>query len=94
MTKYSSPKTIDLVMFGLSATSGDCIYNPGHNILALFNNLAYVWITTSKTTLDIYHNKLRTWVASRVAERLKIPTALSPLGGPWCPHKKKKDLGT
>ena len=35
-------------------------YNPGHNILALFDNLAYVWITTSKTK-----------VASPVAERLK-----------------------
>ena len=30
-----------------------CNYNPGHNILALFNNLAYVWITTSKMILDI-----------------------------------------
>ena len=28
-------------------------YNPGHNILALFNNLAQVWIATSKTILDI-----------------------------------------
>ena len=27
--------------------------NPGHNILAIFNNLAYIWITTSKTILDI-----------------------------------------
>ena len=28
-------------------------YNPGHNILALFNNLAQVKIATSKTILDI-----------------------------------------
>ena len=27
--------------------------NPSHNILALFNKLAYLWITTSKTILDI-----------------------------------------
>ena len=30
-----------------------CSDNPGHNILALFNNLAQVWITASKTILDI-----------------------------------------
>ena len=36
------------------------IYNPGHNILALFNNLAYVWLTTSKTILDIYQKRLGT----------------------------------
>ena len=29
------------------------IYNPGHNILALFNNLADARIPTSKTILDI-----------------------------------------
>ena len=29
------------------------IYNPGHNILAFFNNLAQVRIATSKTILDI-----------------------------------------
>ena len=34
------------------------IYNPGHNILALFNNLAQVRIATSKTILDIHHEKL------------------------------------
>ena len=28
-------------------------YNPGHNTLALFNNLAQVGIATSKTILDI-----------------------------------------
>ena len=44
--------------------------NRGHNIQAVFNNLAQVQITTSKMMLDIYHNKLGTRVASRVAERL------------------------
>ena len=29
------------------------IYNPGHNILTLFNNLAQVRTATSKTILDI-----------------------------------------
>ena len=29
------------------------VYNPGHNILALFNNLEQVQIATSKTILDI-----------------------------------------
>ena len=29
------------------------LYNPGHNVLALFNNLAQVGIATSKTILDI-----------------------------------------
>ena len=47
------------------------IYNPGHNILVLFDNLAQVRIVTSKTKLDIYYNKLGTWVASRVTEQLK-----------------------
>ena len=47
------------------------IYNLGHNILALFNNLVQVRIATSKTILDIYYNKLDTRVASRVAKRLK-----------------------
>ena len=47
--------------------SGQNIYNPGHNILALFDNLAQFRIAASKTILDIYYNKLGT----RVAERLK-----------------------
>ena len=34
-------------------TSTDEIYNPGHNILALFNNLAQIRIATSKTKHDI-----------------------------------------
>ena len=29
-------------------------YNPGHNILALFNNLAQVRIAKSKTIFDIW----------------------------------------
>ena len=45
-------------------------YNPGHGILALFNNLVQVRVTTSKTILDIQYNKLGTRVASRVVERL------------------------
>ena len=47
-------------------------YNPGHNILALFNNLAQVCMTTSKAILDIQHNKLGTRAASRVAEHLRL----------------------
>ena len=45
--------------------------NPSVNILALFENLIQVGVATSKTTLDIYYNKLGTRVASRVAKRLK-----------------------
>ena len=45
-------------------------YNPGHNTLALFNNLAQIEIPTSKMILDIQYNKLGTRVASQVAERL------------------------
>ena len=33
--------------------SGLLVYNPGHIILALFNNLSQVRIATSKTILDI-----------------------------------------
>ena len=47
------------------------IHNLGHNILALFSNLARVRIATSKTIHDIQYNKLDTRVALRVAERLK-----------------------
>ena len=56
------------------------IFNPGHNIFAIFNNLAYVWITTSTTTLDFQDNKLGTRIASRVAERFKDLTDLKKLG--------------
>ena len=48
--------------------------------MAIFNNLAYVWITTSKTILDFQDNKLGTRIASRVAERLKDLTDLRKLG--------------
>ena len=47
---------------------GKVDYNPGHNVLALFNNSAHVRITTSKTILDIDYNKFGT----RVAEQLKV----------------------
>ena len=46
-------------------------HNPGHNILALFNNLADILIPTSKTILDIQYSKRGIRVASRVAKRLK-----------------------
>ena len=48
--------------------------------MAHFNNLAQVWITTSKTILDIYHNKLGTRVASRIAEGTKTDERLRKLG--------------
>ena len=47
------------------------IYDPGHNILAVFYNLAYIWITTSKNDTGHLDNKLGTRAASRVAEQLK-----------------------
>ena len=46
-------------------------YNPGHNILELYNILVKIRFTTSKTKLDIQHSKLGTRVASRVPERLQ-----------------------
>ena len=46
-------------------------YNPGHNILELYNILVKIRFTTSKTKLDIQYSKFGTRVASRVAERLK-----------------------
>ena len=64
--------------------------NPSHNILAFFNNLARVWIPTSKTILDIYHNKLVTRAASRVAERL-APRHYRRWGG-FAHIRKKKRL--
>ena len=63
-------------------------YDPGHNILELFNNLAQVRIATSKTILDIYHSKPATRVASRVAEWLKAKD-LRKLGNIW----KMSNLG-
>ena len=47
-----------------------CCYNPGHNILELYNVLVKVRFATSKTKHDIYYNKPGIRVASRVAERL------------------------
>ena len=50
--------------------------------MALFNNLADVLISTSKTILDVLYNKLGIRVASRVAERLKpYIKKISNLGG-------------
>ena len=46
-------------------------YNPGHDILELYNVLVPIQVTTSKTKLDIQYNKLGIRVASRVAEWLK-----------------------
>ena len=46
-------------------------YNPGHNILKLYNILVQIRFTTSKRKLYIQHTKLGTRVASRVAERLR-----------------------
>ena len=59
------------IIIGSVECNGKFSDNPGHNILALFNNLAQVWITTSKTILDILHNKLDTQVFPRVVERIK-----------------------
>ena len=46
-------------------------YNPGHNILELYNILVKIRFTRSKTKLDIYYSKLGTQVASQVAEQFK-----------------------
>ena len=51
------------------------IYNPGHNILELYNILVQIRFTTSKGKLDIWYSKLGIGVASRVAERLKVNTS-------------------
>ena len=48
----------------------DATYNPGHNILELYNILVQIQFTTSKRKLDIYYSKLGIQVASRVAKRL------------------------
>ena len=59
-TELAPTSLLDRTLLSLMTELEEQNYNPGHNILALFNNLAYVWITTSKTK-----------VASPVAERLK-----------------------
>ena len=47
------------------------VYNPGHNVLELYNILIRVRFPTSKTKLDIQYRKLGIRVASRVPERVK-----------------------
>ena len=47
------------------------IYNPGHNILELYNVLVQIQLTTSKTKRDIQYIKLGIRAPSGVAERLK-----------------------
>ena len=47
-------------------------YNLGHNILELYNVLAQIRLTTSKTKRGIEYSELGIQVASRIAERLKI----------------------
>ena len=49
-----------------------CSNNLGNNILELYNVLVQIIFTTSKTKRDIQYSKLSIWVASRVAELLKI----------------------
>ena len=51
-------------------------YNPGHNILELYNMLVQARFITSKRKLDIQCSKLGIQVAERVAERLKGATKL------------------
>ena len=48
--KLIDSKNFDSNKYSSNSSKG---YNPGHNILALFNNLADVLIHTSKTILDI-----------------------------------------
>ena len=48
------------------------LYNPGHNILELYNVLLEVRVATSKTKHDIHYNKVGARVTSRVAERIKL----------------------
>ena len=47
------------------------VYNLGHNILELYNILAQIRLTTSKTKRGIQYTKLGIRVASQVAEQLK-----------------------
>ena len=41
-------------------------YNPGHNILELYNVLVQVRFATSKMKIDIWYNKFGLRVASRL----------------------------
>ena len=61
-------KQYDLYLYIKSVLS----YNPGHNILELYNILLQIQFTTSITKLDVQYSKLGIRVAPRVAERLKI----------------------
>ena len=50
----------------------ECYYNPGHNILELYNILVQVQFVTSKTKLYIQYRKLGIALASRVANHLRL----------------------
>ena len=59
-------------------------YNPGHNILQLYNILLQTRFITSKRKLDVQYSKLGIRVASRVAERsqeIRKYRKISNLGG-------------
>ena len=69
----------------------ELVYNPGHNILELYNILVKIRFTTSKTKLDIWHSKVGTRVAPRVAERLKTyDLSIFADGGAKVPTQEKK----
>ena len=46
-------------------------YNPGYNILQLYNILVQIRLTTTKRKLDIQYSKLGIRVASQVVKQLK-----------------------
>ena len=46
----------------------DSTYNPGHNILKLYNILVQIQFTTSKTKLGISYSKLSRQVASGIVK--------------------------
>ena len=50
--RYSTGIKVLRRMLGTKVKT-NCNYNPGHNILALFHNLADVLIPANKTILDI-----------------------------------------
>ena len=47
------------------------IFNPGHNILELCNNLVDIQFTTSKRKFDISYSSFGIRVTSQVAKELK-----------------------
>ena len=51
---------------------GSFLYNLGHNILELYNVLAQIRLTTSKTKRGIQYTKLGIRVAWRVANNLRL----------------------